>query len=1575
MRPSTPRRYAARVATRSLARIPARSRRHALALAAAALLAAPASAEGVVVGPWYASPEFQGPLSGPNLLLPQTRLFLGDNGSGGMTANAGSQVQLAGLWVGVKTGEGAVTLDGPGTVMSLHGDGHSPRLEIGNWRTGSLTVRNGAVLNGRADSTSCMVGRRLCHAVVGAAAGSTGQLNVIGAGSEAYFLSSFQVGATYLSNGFGAAGGLTRAGVLVMNGGLLRTEEAVAGLVFGGAFSSGTERVEASLAVVGPNSRWIVDPRTVNEGGNVIGAFVDLAQGPRSTVAFDVVGGGRFEVINSPGGQYGGNLGGRGTFNGLVSGPGSAVVVSGDLDKGYLNLGAGGGHSMLNVNDRALLSTTTQTLNVGFDRGTGTLVVSGQNTRLEAPNSITRVGSGGTGTLRLEGGATGALRILEVGYVWLDSARGNGSVVVDGPGTRLTVSDAAHTRLTAGDWGTGSITVSGGAKLDAPCPAGGCLTIVGHTAGSSGRLTVTGVGSELVSPADLWVGSLKLFTQAVDGFTLGTPGGTTHARVEVLNGGTLRTPWVNVGSQERPETATGGERSFSEMVVSGAGSLWSIATTGARSAEFRTGWSPRASSTLEVSLGGAMRLDSAQGGSAFFLGLQGGSDTATVRDAGSRLDIVGDVAGVIVGRQAGSSRLVVRDGAAMALDGRNSSFFSIGDPGGSGAVAVLSGATVNAGRQVTVGAGGTGSLLVAGAGSVFSLDARGGVVNEIAVAVGAAGSGRLEVTSGGTVSSHRLRVGEPGGVGPGGRVVVDGTGSTLRLDAPDRARLSAWNGELTVSGGARLTDAVGGVVAPCNVGSFCEVALADKAGARSVFTVTDPGSMASLSYNFIMGGSYADSAAQAGLLTRSTLNVLDGATLHTGHAALGIGAGGAFANGAERAEVAVTVSGAGSAWLIGATPGQTWTSLSTGLQPNGGLSGANTSTQLRIDQGGLLRLQGAPTGLAYLGLGETGGTHQLVVHGAGSRLEFTGTPLADLTVGRSGAQSALRVEAGAAVLGARALTLGAGSGTQGRLVIDGAGSLLRLTGTDAVSASASVGMQGGSGSLAITGGGALELRGATFQFLAMGQAGGAFAGSQGSLQVHGAGSRLDYLVPVPTTGSANAALQVGTGGTGSAEVSSGGRVRMAMDGIGAAGNTVSGQLTIGVGSPTTGVTGSGTMTIRGLDSLVDIAMPNSFVTVGQGTGNPNGIGGTGVLNIVSGGELRSTMLRLGHLNNGIGTLAMNAGTVTLGASLANSPAPQNGPFMTVGSNTGSLGTAGLGANSRLILSAPAGSTATLHIASNGGTGVIAVNGGSTVQLNADAGLARASIGRVGSGLATFSGTGTTLSVPGGQVLVGEFTNGMGILRVEDGAEVSAAYIGVGSTPGADGGVGQFIVNGSSIVRATTIEIGARGFVGGSGTLVGNVINRGVFNPGNSPGTMTIDGSFSNAAGGRLVLEVESDGNGGFVTDRLVFAGAVPDLAGVQVSFSFLGDTNPLAFLSAGLFDIGNFLRVGETPLAPALLAGASYSASSSAYQITNFSYSPQAGASFVATPVPEPATWLLWAVAGLAAWRWRQSSA
>ena len=198
--------------------------------------------------------------------------------------------------------------------------------------------------------------------------------------------------------------------------------------------------------------------------------------------------------------------------------------------------------------------------------------------------------------------------------------------------------------------------------------------------------------------------------------------------------------------------------------------------------------------------------------------------------------------------------------------------------------------------------------------------------------------------------------------------------------------------------------------------------------------------------------------------------------------------------------------------------------------------------------------------------------------------------------------------------------------------------------------------------------------------------------------------------------------------------------------------------------------------------------------------------------------------------------------------------------------------------------------------------------------------------------------------------------------------MNANYIGVGALNGSDAGVGTLLVQDTSTVTADQIEIGAKGFVGGTGTLIGNVVNRGVFSPGNSPGTLHVQGSFANQTGGRLVLEVESDGQGGFVTDQLVFD------AGSSGQFGQRADRVPLPRRDRpqcipgqrGLPD-RQLPAPGRTSgLDHELLDGASYSASSGAYQFTSFSFNADSGAVFQAQAVPEPGTWLLW-MAGLAA--------
>ena len=59
-----------------------------------------------------------------------------------------------------------------------------------------------------------------------------------------------------------------------------------------------------------------------------------------------------------------------------------------------------------------------------------------------------------------------------------------------------------------------------------------------------------------------------------------------------------------------------------------------------------------------------------------------------------------------------------------------------------------------------------------------------------------------------------------------------------------------------------------------------------------------------------------------------------------------------------------------------------------------------------------------------------------------------------------------------------------------------------------------------------------------------------------------------------------------------------------------------------------------------------------------------------------------------------------------------------------------------------------------------------------------------------------------------------------------------------------------------------------------------------------------------------MLQVESDGLGGFLTDEIIFAdGTVPDLTNVKIEFAFVGDTDPNAFADTGNWILDTFLKI------------------------------------------------------------------
>jgi uncharacterized protein with beta-barrel porin domain len=116
--------------------------------------------------------------------------------------------------------------------------------------------------------------------------------------------------------------------------------------------------------------------------------------------------------------------------------------------------------------------------------------------------------------------------------------------------------------------------------------------------------------------------------------------------------------------------------------------------------------------------------------------------------------------------------------------------------------------------------------------------------------------------------------------------------------------------------------------------------------------------------------------------------------------------------------------------------------------------------------------------------------------------------------------------------------------------------------------------------------------------------------------------------------------------------------------------------------------------------------------------------------------------------------------------------------------------------------------------------------------------------------------------------------------------------------------GRLRINGA-ISGPTTVE--AAGTLGGSGTLTGNVLNKGMVAAGNSIGTLTITGGYTHAAGAVLESEV-----GGGASDLLAVTGTADIQGGtlkvVPYGYATAGD---YTFLTAGTLQ-GAFDQV-DTP--------------------------------------------------------------
>lgn len=319
----------------------------------------------------------------------------------------------------------------------------------------------------------------------------------------------------------------------------------------------------------------------------------------------------------------------------------------------------------------------------------------------------------------------------------------------------------------------------------------------------------------------------------------------------------------------------------------------------------------------------------------------------------------------------------------------------------------------------------------------------------------------------------------------------------------------------------------------------------------------------------------------------------------------------------------------------------------------------------------------------------------------------------------------------------------------------------------------------------------------------------------------------------------------------------------------------------------------GTITADSSNLAVDLGSGNSSLQILGGSavinGNINGGTGSSTLTIAPGAG--NSFSYAGSIAN-FASVMIGAGTTTLnGASTYSGNTTVSGGTLVLG-NSSAIGTG------TLVAAAP-----TL-VYRNGINlaNAISLQGATTLDVDgSDAATQSGVIGgsfginKTGSGTLTLTGAnsysgGTTIS---GGTLLGSTASLQGNINNNSALVFDQAsdgiYNGVLSGTGSftKSGSGMLVLDGknsfagTTTVQAGTLEVGdasnasatlggnvqvaAGGTLRGHGTIVGNVTNNGMLQPGGSIGTLTINGNYTQAANGALVIDAAPTGQADLLT--------------------------------------------------------------------------------------------------------------
>ncbi|MEW6386615.1 MAG: autotransporter-associated beta strand repeat-containing protein [Thermodesulfobacteriota bacterium] len=1393
------------------------------------------------------------------------------NNIGTLTVNAGSfSGVIAGTGSLTKATAGSLTLSGANTY-SGGSTLSAGTLTVGNdsaLSTGALALNGGTF---QASGTRSLSNNVTVGGDFSIAGGATDNLTLGG---------TVNLGGATRTLTVSSAGSTTLSGV-VSNGSL--SKAGAGSLTLSGANTYSDTTLSTGSLVAANDLAFGVGTLTVS-GGTL------QASGTRS-LTNSVAVGGDFTIGGADNLTLGGtvNLGGA-TRTLTISNTGS-TTLSGVVSNGSLTKAGAETLTLSGANTYTDTSLTAGTLIAGNDAalGTGTLTIS-DGTTLQASgtrslgNNVSvsgnfTIGGGATDNLTLGGtvnlgGGTRTLTVDSAGSTTLGGVVSNGSLTKAGTGS-LTLSGANtynNTSLSAGTLiagndsalGAGTLTISSGTTLQA-----------------SGTRTL---GNSVTISGDFSIGG-----GATDNLTLGGAIGIGAATrtITVNSTGSTNFSGVVSGSGDLTKAGTG------TLTLSGANTYSGDTTVNAGTLQ-ASGGADRLSDTGVTTINAGGTVD-----------LGGTNQTfATLNGAGNLNNIGGLTVnnGSFTGPISGTGSLTKATAGSLTLSGTNT--FSGGTS--------LSAGTLVAGSNSALG---TGTLSISNGTTLQASGAR-SLSNSVTVGGNFTVSGSDDLTLGGAVDLG----------GATRTLTISNTGSTTLGGVISNGSLTKAGAEsLTLSGANTYTDTT------LSAGTL--VAGSDTAFGTGTLTIgnntaVQASGTRTLSNAVTVGGNFAIEGGASDNLTLGGGISLGGAT----RTITVNSAGSSIFSGVVSGTGSITKAGTGTLTLSGANTYSGNTTVNAGtLAASGGNNRLSTSGNTTINAGGTINLNGNNQDLDQLnGAGNLNNIGAVTIGTGTFSGAISGTGSLSKTVAGTLTLSGANTYSGGTTISNGTTMLGSDSalGT-GTLSINGG--RIDAVNTRSLSNAVSVGGDftiGGGATDNLTISGTVNLGGAT-RTLTVSSSGSTTLGgaiSNGSLNKAGTGS----LTLSGSSSYSNTTLSAGTlvaasdlaFGVGTLTIDGG---TLQASGTHSLANNVSVTSNFAIGGGATdNLTLGGTMDLGGATRTITVNSTGSTTFGGVVSNGDLTKNGTGSLTLSGANTYTDTRINAGTLFAGSDT-AFGTGTLTLttnsalgasGSHSLNNAVTVSGNFAIEGGANDSLtlgGAISIGAGTRTIT---VNSTGTSILAGNisgggsiikAGTGSLTLSGTNTYNnttltagtliagndtpfgtgnLTINGGALQASGTRslnetvtVGGDFAISGAASDNLTL-GGTINLGGATrtitvNSAGtsnLSAVISNGALTKAGTGSLTLSGANTYAGLTTVQAGTLnltggVRDTTVSAG--GTLTGTGTVTGALNNSGTINPGNSPGTLNVDGSFTQGAGGTLQVEIASPTS----YDRIVVTGA------------------------------------------------------------------------------------------------------